>query len=135
MAASPCDDGLDGLDDAPRSGRPVVHGPTERLVLMAKVRRSTRTSPPSGATPSWLRPWAKPASASQIGRMLAADDVKSHRVEGWLTRRGTSQSSGGEPPMSAVSTCPHVKARSGLVHRIERGPARRTMTVTERAES
>jgi transposase-like protein len=29
--------GLDGLADAPRSGRPLVYGPTDRLVLMAKV--------------------------------------------------------------------------------------------------
>jgi hypothetical protein len=26
-------------------------------------------------------------SASQIGRILAADDVKPHRVDGWLTRK------------------------------------------------
>jgi hypothetical protein len=31
------DDGLVGLDDAERSGRPLVYGPTDRLVLMAKV--------------------------------------------------------------------------------------------------
>ena len=31
------DKGLDGLVDAPRSGRPLVYGATDRLVLMAKV--------------------------------------------------------------------------------------------------
>jgi transposase len=31
------DVGLAGLDDAERTGRPLVYGPTERLVLMAKV--------------------------------------------------------------------------------------------------
>ena len=31
------DRGLEGLDEAPRSGRPLVYGPTDRLVLMAKV--------------------------------------------------------------------------------------------------
>ena len=29
--------------------------------------------------------------ASQIGRILAADDVKPHRVQGWLTRRDTPE--------------------------------------------
>ena len=32
-----------------------------------------------------------PISASQIGRILAADDVKPHRVQGWLTRRDTPE--------------------------------------------
>ena len=30
-------------------------------------------------------------SASQIGRILAADDVKPQRVEGWLTRKDTPE--------------------------------------------
>lgn len=30
-------------------------------------------------------------SASQIGRILAADDIKPHRVDGWLTRRDTPE--------------------------------------------
>lgn len=30
-------------------------------------------------------------SASQIGRILAADDVKPHKVDGWLTRRDTPE--------------------------------------------
>jgi hypothetical protein len=30
-------------------------------------------------------------SASQIGRILAADDVKPHRVDGWLTRRDSPE--------------------------------------------
>ena len=30
-------------------------------------------------------------SASQIGRILADDDVKPHRVQGWLTRRDTPE--------------------------------------------
>ena len=34
---------------------------------------------------------AIPISASQIGRILAADDVKPHRVQGWLTRRDTPE--------------------------------------------
>ncbi len=30
-------------------------------------------------------------SASQIGRILAADDVRPHKVEGWLTRKDTPE--------------------------------------------
>ena len=41
---------LEGLVDAPRSGRPLVYGPTQRLVLMAKVTeaisRHAKTSSP-----------------------------------------------------------------------------------------
>jgi transposase len=88
------DRGLDGLADAPRSGRPVVYGPTDRLVLMAKV---------TSELPEYTSQWSHselheamaeagiPISASQIGRILAADDVRPHKVEGWLTRRDTPE--------------------------------------------
>jgi transposase len=88
------DRGLAGLDDAPRSGRPLVYGPTDRLVLMAKV---TEEHPQVDAQWSHselaaeMRAAAIPISASQIGRILAADDVKPHRVQGWLTRRDTPE--------------------------------------------
>jgi transposase len=87
-------EGLAGLDDAKRSGRPLVYGPTERLVLMAKV---------TGEHPEVDSQWSHSEleramgaagigiSASQIGRILAADDVKPHRVDGWLTRRDTPE--------------------------------------------
>jgi len=88
------DNGLDGLNDAPRSGRPLVYGPTERLVLMAKV---TEEHPQVDAQWSHselataMKAASIPISASQIGRILAADDVKPHRVQGWLTRRDTPE--------------------------------------------
>ncbi len=88
------DRGLDGLVDAPRSGRPLVYGPTERLVLMAKV---TEEHPEVDAQWSHselavaMKAASIPISASQIGRILAADDVKPHRVQGWLTRRDTPE--------------------------------------------
>lgn len=88
------DRGLDGLADAPRSGRPLVYGPTDRLVLMAKV---TEEHPQVDSQWSHselaavMRAAAIPISASQIGRILAADDVKPHRVQGWLTRRDTPE--------------------------------------------
>ena len=88
------DNGLDGLNDAPRSGRPLVYGPTQRLVLMAKV---TEEHPQVDAQWSHselataMKAASIPISASQIGRILAADDVKPHRVQGWLTRRDTPE--------------------------------------------
>ena len=88
------DHGLDGLDDAPRSGRPLVYGATDRLVLMAKV---TEEHPQVDSQWSHselaaeMKAASIPISASQIGRILAADDVKPHRVQGWLTRRDTPE--------------------------------------------
>ena len=88
------DRGLDGLVDAPRSGRPLVYGPTDRLVLMAKV---TEEHPQVDSQWSHselaveMKAASIPISASQIGRILAADDVKPHRVQGWLTRRDTPE--------------------------------------------
>jgi transposase len=88
------DHGLDGLRDAHRSGRPLVYGPTDRLVLMAKV---TQEHPVVDAQWSHselaaaMAAAAIPISASQIGRILAADDVKPHLVQGWLTRRDTPE--------------------------------------------
>lgn len=88
------DRGLEGLVDAPRSGRPLVYGPTDRLVLMAKVTEE-RPQVDSQWSHSELAAEMKaasiPISASQIGRILAADDVKPHRVQGWLTRRDTPE--------------------------------------------
>ena len=88
------DRGLDGLVDAPKSGRPLVYGPTDRLVLMAKV---TEQHPQVDSQWSHselaveMKAASIPISASQIGRILAADDVKPHRVQGWLTRRDTPE--------------------------------------------
>jgi transposase len=86
--------GLSGLEDAERSGRPLIYGPTDRLVLMAKV---------TSELPEFSSQWSHSElhgamteagiaiSASQIGRILAADDVRPHKVEGWLTRRDTPE--------------------------------------------
>jgi transposase len=86
--------GLSGLEDAERSGRPLVYGPTDRLVLMAKV-----TSELPEFSSQWSHSELASAmsdagiaiSASQIGRILAADDVRPHKVDGWLTRRDTPE--------------------------------------------
>ncbi len=86
--------GLEGLEDAERSGRPPVYGPTDRLVLMAKV-----TSELPEFTSQWSHSELHEAmaaagiaiSASQIGRILAGDDVRPHKVEGWLTRKDSPE--------------------------------------------
>ena len=86
--------GLAGLEDAERSGWPLVYGPTDRLVLLAKV-----TSEVPEFSSQWshselhgaMEETAIAISASQIGRILAADDVRPHKVEGWLTRRDTPE--------------------------------------------
>lgn len=88
------DRGLDGLDDAPRSGRPLVYGPTDRLVLMAKVTEQhphVDSQWSHSELAAQMKAASIPISASQIGRILAADDVKPHRVQGWLTRRDTPE--------------------------------------------
>ena len=83
-----------GLADAPWSGRPLVYGPTDRLVLMAKVTEehpevASQWSHSELATA--MQAASIPISASRIGRILAVDDVKPHRVQGWLTRRDTPE--------------------------------------------
>jgi transposase len=88
------DRGLDGLNDAPRSGRPLVYGPTDRLVLMAKVTEEHPTVDAQWSHSELAAAMAAaaiPISASQIGRILAADDLKPHLVQGWLTRRDTPE--------------------------------------------
>jgi transposase len=86
--------GQEGLCDAERSGRPLVYGPTDRLVLMAKVT-SERPEFSSQWSHSELAESMAEAgigiSASQIGRILADDDVAPHKVQGWLTRKDTPE--------------------------------------------
>jgi transposase len=81
-------EGIPGLFDRPRSGRPPVYGITEQLLIVATV---TQESPQVDA--QWThRRIAEHlhaqmgVSASQIGRILASFDIKPHRVRGWLNR-------------------------------------------------
>ncbi len=77
--------GLSGLDDAERSGRPLVYGPTDRLVLWRKSPRNCPSSPRSGATPSSPRRWRLRASRSRPPRSDGSspqDDVRPHKVDG-----------------------------------------------------
>lgn len=88
------DHGLDGLNDALRSGRPLVYGPIDRLVLMAKVTEEHPTVDAQWShseLAAAMKLASIPISASQIGRILAVGDVKPHLVQGWLTRRDTPE--------------------------------------------
>jgi transposase len=81
--------GIDGLFDAPRSGRPEVHGPSVRLAVVAIAT----TIPPEG-TSVWSHQMIadhlarrglviSPASA---GRILAEAEVRPHKLRSWLKR-------------------------------------------------
>ncbi|MGH3547842.1 MAG: IS630 family transposase [Pseudonocardiaceae bacterium] len=83
-----CREGLPGLLDRPRSGRPPVYGIVDQLLIVATV---------TGQAPQVDSHWthralagylAEPVGicASQIGRILASLDLKPHRVRGWLNR-------------------------------------------------
>jgi len=50
------DGGLEGLEDAQRWARPLVNGPTDRLVLMAKLTEEHPQFSSRGVTPSSMRP-------------------------------------------------------------------------------
>jgi transposase len=80
-------DGLAGLLDAPRPGRPLVHGPRvrARLIALACTRR--------GETPEGLRRerWthreladAVGMSESQAHEILRAAEIKPHLLEQWV---------------------------------------------------
>lgn len=81
-------DGIAGLADRPRPGRPAVYGPEVHLRIVAAV-----TSEAPEVDSVWSHRLlaehvaADAISASQIGRILAGLDLKPHRVRGWLTRR------------------------------------------------
>jgi transposase len=81
-------DGIAGLADRNRSGRPPRYGPDVRLRIIATVTEQTPE-----ADSVWTHRLIAEhlhddvgISASQIGRILADLDLKPHRVRGWLTR-------------------------------------------------
>lgn len=80
-------EGMAGLNDRPRSGRPPVYGPQVRLRIVA-----TATCTPPHPFDGWSHRLIAGhladtgISASQVGRILAALQLKPHRVRGWLTR-------------------------------------------------
>lgn len=81
-------EGIPGLLDRPRPGRPPIYGIAAQLLIVATV---TQQRPQIDA--QWTHRGIADylhaqvgVSASQIGRILASFDIKPHRVRGWLNR-------------------------------------------------
>jgi transposase len=82
-------EGIPGIFDRPRSGRPETHGPSARLAIVATVT----LVPPDGES-AWshsmiarhLRERGLVISRATVGRVLADADVRPHKVRGWLNR-------------------------------------------------
>jgi transposase len=85
-------DGVDGLEDKPRPGRPRRIGHDERMKLAAVATSEKDADDPVTA---WTHQDIADAlsaqgiaiSASQVGRILAAMHLDVTRVRGWLNRR------------------------------------------------
>jgi len=80
-------EGIPGLFDRPRPGRPPVYGIEDQLLIVATV-----TQVPPEVDSQWTHRGLaaylhEPVgiSASQIGRLLASLDVQPHRCRGWPT--------------------------------------------------
>jgi transposase len=80
-------DGLDGLQEAPRSGRPLTHGPDVRALLIAKAC----TRPPDTESGQRRERWTHRELAEQVGMsesqahvILSGADIKPHRGESWV---------------------------------------------------
>lgn len=86
------EDGIDGLEDRPRPGRPPVYGHDERLRVVATV-----TEEPPDPDGHWThqavadRLGDTGMSADTVGAILKDLDLKPHLVRGWLTRRDTAE--------------------------------------------
>lgn len=81
-------EGIRGLYDQARPGRPPVYGIDAQLLIVATV-----TADPPEVDSHWTHRGIAEhlheqvgISASQVGRILAALDIKPHRVRGWLNR-------------------------------------------------
>jgi transposase len=80
-------DGMKGLGDAPRSGRPLTHGPDQRALLIAKAC----TRPPQTESGQRRERWthrqlgeAVGISESQAHVILSRAEIKPHRTEYWV---------------------------------------------------
>jgi transposase len=81
--------GIRGLFDRPRPGRPDTHGPSVRLLVI-----STATSVPPDGQSCWsqamiarhLGERGLQVSRATVGRVLAEARVRPHKVRGWLNR-------------------------------------------------
>lgn len=81
--------GVPGIFDRPRCGRPLVHGPSARLAVVA----TATTVAPVGQTvwshatlAAHLGERGLSVSPATVGRVLVEAEVRPHRVRGWLRR-------------------------------------------------
>ncbi|MCA1681191.1 MAG: IS630 family transposase [Actinobacteria bacterium] len=80
-------DRVEGLRDAPRSGRSLTHGPETRALLIAKAC----TRPPDTQSGQRRERWTHRELAEQVGMsasqahvILSRADIKPHRTESWV---------------------------------------------------
>lgn len=86
------DQGLEGLEDSPRPGRPRRFGHDERMAMAAAA---TSERDPDDPVSTWnyfdlaRRLWEDgiKVSVSQLWRILTDMDIRLDRVRGWLNRR------------------------------------------------
>jgi transposase len=81
-----CREGMPGLVDRPRLGRPPVYGIEDQLLIVATVTQATPDADSHWTHRALAEHLREPLGicASQIGRILASLDLKPHRVRGWL---------------------------------------------------
>jgi len=80
-------DGLDGLLDRPRSGRPLTHGAQTRALLIAKACTRPPDTPEGQRRERWTHRELGEAvgiSESQAHVILSRADIKPHRTEYWV---------------------------------------------------
>lgn len=81
-------EGMPGLYDRPRSGRPPVYDLDAHLLIVATVTQQAPRVDSHWTHRLLAQHLDEPLgiSASQIGRILTSLDLKPHRVRGWLNR-------------------------------------------------
>src|ERR1035437_5896349 len=80
-------DGIEGLRDRPRSGRPLTHGPERRALLIAKAC----TRPPETESGQRRERWTHRELGEQVGIsesqahvILSRAEIRPHRTEYWV---------------------------------------------------
>lgn len=79
--------GLEGLSDAPRSGRPLTHGPETRALLIAKACTRPEPSEQGARRERWTyRELGEEVgmSESQAHVILQRAEIKPHRTDYWI---------------------------------------------------
>ncbi len=80
-------DGIDGLRDQPRSGRPLRHGAETRALLIAKACTRPPQTPEGQRRERWTHRELGEAvgmSESQAHLILSRAEIKPHRTEYWV---------------------------------------------------